>query len=187
MSWWFTAFRGAVALALGIAVLVASLGQSYLTTFLAVYFLLAGLAAIRSAAAEPARGRARLRRVAGIVAIVVAVGVLGRELSEQLGPDWVITTVLGLGSIAVGSMRLAGGFAENVVDATPTQARRRLPGSEIALGIAELVLGVALLTADFDWIWPAVGVWGIVGGTALLRDAERRRRRIARPPQPRGV
>jgi hypothetical protein len=33
-----------------------------------------------------------------------------------------------------------------------------------------------------DWIWPAVAVWGIVGGTALLRDAQRRRFAAAAPP-----
>ena len=176
MSWWLTAFRGAVALALGLAVLAASLGEGSLATFLAVYFVLAGLAALRSAAAEPARGRARLRRGAGIVAIVVAVGVLGRQLVVDAGSDRLITTILGIGSIAIGSLRLAGGFAERDQAAPASLARRHLPSTEVALGIAELLLGAAFLTADLDRIWPAVGVWGIVSGTALLRDAHRRRR-----------
>jgi uncharacterized membrane protein HdeD (DUF308 family) len=185
MSWWFIAFRGAVALVLGVAVLVASWGESFLTSFLAFYFLLAGLAALRSAAAERARGRARLRRGAGIVAIVLAVAVLSRQLVVEVGPDWVIQVVLGIGSIAIGCIRLAGGFVEKDEAPPSVQGRRHLPATEIALGIAELLLGVALLTFDVDRIWPAVAVWGIVGGTALLRDANRRRRHVAATtPQP---
>lgn len=184
MSWWFIAFRGAVALVLGVAVLVASWGEGFLTSFLAFYFLLAGLAALRSAAAERARGRARLRRVAGVVAIVLAVAILGRQLVVDAGPDWVISVILGIGSIAIGSIRLAGGFLDKDDASAPAQRRRHLPATEIALGIAELILGFALLTADMDWIWPAVAVWGIVGGSALLRDAQRRRRLAAAAPPP---
>lgn len=169
MSWVLTVLRGAVALALGIAVLVAGSSVDQLDTFIALYFILAGLAALRSAGTGTSPGRARLRRFAGILAIVFAVVVLFRELLASAIPDSVVLTLLGLGSVGIGSIRLVGGFAEE------GRSRHRPPATDIALGIAELVLGVALVIGNFDRIWPAIAVWGLVGGTALLLDARRER------------
>ena len=170
MNWVITALRGALAFALGIAVLVGGSSVDRLDTFIAFYFVLTGLAALSSAGTGTSPGRARLRRVAGILAILFAAVVILREVLASAIPDSVVLGLLGLGSIGIGSMRLAGGFAEE------ERARRRPPATDIALGFAEIVLGVALIIGDFDRIWPAIAVWGLLGGTALLYDAERQRR-----------
>lgn len=64
-------------------------------------------------------------------------------------------TLLGLATIAIGLMRLAGGFSEEDPRATD-QAWRRPPVTDVGLGIAELVLGVALIVGDRGGIRPAV-------------------------------
>ena len=173
MSWVLMALRGAVALALGVEVLVARTGEDRLATFIAVYFVLAGLDALASARAAHVSRRRRLRRSAGIVSILLAVFVLIRETLAGAIPTSVVFGLLGVGMIAIGGMRLGGGFTDEEV----RHGGNRPSATDIALGIAEVVLGAALTTDNFDEIWPAMAIWGIVGGTALLLDARRRRRR----------
>lgn len=172
--------RGVVALVLGFSVLIVSWGKDKLATFIAVYFILAGMQALRSAGAAPGRHRAQLRRVAGIVAIILAVLVITRETLAGAIPDELVLALLGIGSIGIGGMRLAGAFVEEGPTATD-RAWRRPSATDLALGVAEVVLGVALIIGDFDGIWPAVALWGILSGTALLFDA-RRQRRNRTPP-----
>ena len=169
-----------VALALGIAVLVASLGEEVVSR-----------RSSPSTSSSPGWRRSGRRPpnrlgprrasadAAGIVAIVVAVEVLGRQLVVEAGPDWIIDRPRH--RLDRNRRHAAGGWVRREgPGAASARTRRRLPATEIALGLAELLLGGAFLTADLDWIWPAVAVWGIVGGTALLRDAQRRRRLVAR-------
>ena len=183
MSWVLMALRGAVALALGVAVLVTRTGEDRLATFIAVYFVLAGLDALASARAADVSRRRRLRRSAGIVSILLAVFVLIRETLAGAIPTSVVFGLLGVGMIAIGGMRLGGGFT----DEEALQGRRHRPSAtDIALGIAEVVLGAALTTDNFDEIWPAMAIWGIVGGTALLLDARRRRNRTSNVPRETG-
>ena len=177
MSWVLTALRGAVALALGVEVLVASMGEDRLATFIAVYFVLAGLDALASARAERGSRRKRLRRSAGIVSILLAVFVLIRETLAGTIPTSVVFGLLGVGMIAIGGMRLGGAFGDE--KPVGRGGRHRPSATDIALGIAEVVLGAALTTDNFDAIWPAMAIWGIVGGTALLLDARRRRKRMS--------
>ena len=180
MSWVLMALRGAVALARGVEVLVARRGEDRLATFIAVYFVLAGLDALASArAAHVSRGR-RLRRSAGIVSILLAVFVLTRETLAGAIPTSVVFGLLGVGMIAIGGMRLGGGFTD---EEARQEGRHRPSATDIALGIAEVVLGAALTTDNFDEIWPAMAIWGIVGGTALLLDARRRRNRTSNVPR----
>jgi uncharacterized membrane protein HdeD (DUF308 family) len=181
VSWLILSVRGLVALFLGVSVLIASWGQDRLATFIGVYFILAGAQALRYAGAASARSRVRIRRVAGIIAIVFAVLVITRETLAGAIPQHLVLTLLGLATIAIGLMRLAGGFSEEDPRATD-QAWRRPPVTDVGLGIAELVLGVALIVGDRGGIRPAVAVWGLVSGTALLVDARRARRDRTQPP-----
>jgi len=175
------AIRGTIALLLGCSVLITTMGKDRLATFIAVYFILAGIAAVRSARPPGADRRQRLRQIAGGLAILFAVAVLTRQLVDDAIPKSTAAALLGIGTIGLGILRLMGAFDEPGRPSPSARTRTRLPLTRLALGVVEVALGVTLVLGDFNRIWPVVAIWGIVSGTALLTDAARHRRAEVSP------
>ena len=169
---WVFLVRGSVALALGLALLVSNAGLSRLGTFVAVYWLIGALLTLRWAAAQRAASGARFGGLAGLIGLVIAIVVLLREPFHWLISAGLLLDVLGLSAIAMGLLRLLGGFHDDVWGGDETRGRYR-----VVVGALDLILGVALLLAhkpsDIRFVLVA---WGLVTGTFLLLDALRLRR-----------
>ena len=176
MLWWIMLARAAVALLLGLSVLLAEKSRPALGSFIGVYWVLGSLLTLRWVSRHRGERGARLAGAAAAMGILAGVLVLAREaLQDVLSAD-VVLTLLGLTAVLTGLLRLSGTFRDHVIDDRP-----RLP-HRVALGLLELALGVALLLADRATraVAIAAGLWAIVGGTIMLVDALALRR-MARP------
>ena len=180
--WWVTGLRGLVGLMLAVAIVVVGHDTARLVTFLALYWMTAGLLTLRFALAiRPHRGFG-LGLVAGSVAVVGALLVVARDRLSWLVDPEVLIVLLGISASLTGLLRVLGGFA------TQERPGRQWTLGGIVLGTLELAFGVLVLTstADPDLLVPLVAVWGAVSGILLLAEGLRLRRlaRIWRPPAP---
>jgi uncharacterized membrane protein HdeD (DUF308 family) len=170
--WWIGVLRGAIALALGASVFLASGTPERLATFLALYWLAGGVVTLRFAwAIRPSAGF-RLASVAGVVAITAALLVMLREfLSGVVSPATVID-VLGFAAAAMGMLRLVGAFE------IERRTGHRWSIGGLVLGGLELGTGVLLLATDTQSraVMITVGTWALASGTLLIVEAVRARR-----------
>lgn len=165
---WVFLARGSLALALGFALLVSDAGLSRLGTYLAVYWLVAALLTLRWATRQRAVEGRRVAVAAGVVGLVAGVMVLLRVPLEGVVGEGRLMDFLGLSALATGVLRLVGRFHDDQLEGTRPRRRYRL-----VVGVLELVLGAALITADQNSassIRLVLGVWGLLTGTFLLLD-----------------
>lgn len=161
--------RGAVALALGVALLLAGTSLTRLATFLALYWIVAALLTLRWAGAHRGAPGRRLGLLAGGLGLVAGITVLVGTRLGSVSYEGALLDFLGLSAAATGILRLSGRFHDDeLADALP---RRRY---RLVIGGLEVLLGAALVIADdrtSDDIRIALAVWGLATGTFLLLDA----------------
>ena len=169
---WVFVVRGAVALGLGLALLTADAGLSRLGTFVAVYWLIGALLTLRWAATQRAASGRPFGGLAGLIGLVIAIVVLLREPFHRLINEGLLLDLLGFGAIAMGLLRLLGGFHDDHLRGDKSRGRYR-----VIVGALDIALGVALIVAskpsDIRFV---LVVWGLLTGTFLLLDALRLRR-----------
>lgn len=160
--------RGAVALALGIAVLLSGSKFSRLTTFVAVYWIVAALLTLRWVSGNPALPHRRIGFAAGVTALVAGMAVVFRGLLDELLSRAALLDILGVSALATGLLRMSGWFHDDQLGREHPRRRYRF-----VIGTLEIVLGVALFLTDeaaTDQIRIALAVWGLTTGTFLLLD-----------------
>ena len=174
--WWIMLARAAVALLLGLSVLLADKTRPALGNFIGVYWLLGSLLTLRWVLRHRGERGSRPAGVAAVVGVLAGVLVLARFVLEDVVPVDLVLTLLGLTAILTGLLRLSGTFRDHVVDGRP-----RLP-HRVALGVLEVALGVVLLLAHRASrpVAIAAGLWALVGGTIMVVDALALRR-MGRP------
>jgi uncharacterized membrane protein HdeD (DUF308 family) len=165
--WWIMLARAAVALLLGLSVLLAEKSRPALGNFIGIYWVLGSLLTLRWVSQHRGERGSRLAWAAAVMGILAGVLVLARFALEDVLSDNLVLALLGLTAILTGLLRVSGTFRDHVIGGRP-----RLP-HRVALGVLELALGVALLLADRATraVAIAAGLWAIVGGTIMLVDA----------------
>jgi uncharacterized membrane protein HdeD (DUF308 family) len=161
--------RGTVALALGVSLLFAGANLSRLTTFFAIYWIVAALLTLHWVLVHRVAPHRRLAFVAGTLALVAGLAVVLRSVIHALVGEGLLLDLLGASAIAVGGLRLLGTIHDDQL--APDHPRHRY---RFVVGTLEVLLGVALLLANkaaTDQIRIALSVWGLSTGTFLLLDA----------------
>jgi uncharacterized membrane protein HdeD (DUF308 family) len=146
--WWIMLARAAIALLLGLVVLLSEKTRPALVNFIGVYWLVGSLLTLRWVFRHQRQPGSRLVWAAAVIGVVAGLLVLLRfALEDVLSTDLVLTLV-GLTAILTGLLRVSGTFRDHVIDGRP-----RLP-HRVTLGILELMLGVC-------WSWRAMppGRW----------------------------
>ena len=174
-AFWITLARSALALALGLAlVLQPDKTRPMLVNFMGVFWLAAGIVSLRwGASGEQAR---RMSVVVGIVGIVAGVLILGRFLLIQRVGEAPIVLLLGVIIMLTGLVHVFEGFRTG-----PGHARQRSWTSTL-LGAFEIVLGLVVLLwrEEFGPVFYAVvTIWAFTAALVLLREALRQRSRSA--------
>ena len=165
--WWILLARAAVALLLGLSVLLAEKSRPALGNFIGVYWVLGSLLTLRWVSEHRRERGSRLAWAAAALGILAGVLVLARFALEDVLSANLVLTLLGLTAILTGLLRVSGTFRDHVIAGRP-----RLP-HRVALGVLELALGVALLLAHRASrpVAIAAGLWAVVGDTIMLVDA----------------
>jgi len=161
--------RGVVALALGVTLLLEGSNLTRLTTFIAVYWIVAAVLTLNWVGAHRALPHRRLGFVAGVIGLVAGIAVVLRPLLNALVSRGVLLDLLGASALATGVLRLLGTIHDDQLARDHPRRRYRF-----VVGTLEVLLGVALVIADqgaSDQIRLALGVWGLSTGTFLLLDA----------------
>jgi uncharacterized membrane protein HdeD (DUF308 family) len=166
--------RGAVALVLGTAMILAGGSRPAIATFIGAYWLLGGLLTARLALAIRWNRGSRLGLAAGAFGVVAALLLL--LLRERFGsivdPD-ALLTLLGVSAILMGLLRVLGAFE------LQQRTGRRWTFGGFALGSVEIVLGLALLATNATEaraVHVAAAAWALIGGALLLVEGLRLRR-----------
>lgn len=161
--------RGAVALALGVTLLFAGANLSRLTTFIAIYWIVAAVLTLHWVVVHRVLPHRWLGFVAGSIALVAGVAVVLRSVIHALVGEGLLLDLVGASAIAIGSLRLLGTIHDDQLAQDHPRRRYRF-----VVGTLEMLLGVALLLADkaaTDQIRVALSIWGLSTGTFLLLDA----------------
>jgi uncharacterized membrane protein HdeD (DUF308 family) len=166
---WIMVVRGVMAIVLGLALALSrDRAPSALVNFMGVYWLLAGVVSLRwGLAAE--RPRLRMPLVAGAIGVVTGVVVLLADVGTEF-----LLAILGVVIALTGIVHLLGGF-----ELADVSGRRWHPG--VPMGILEVALGATLVLTSGEsgsvgtWLASA---WALLGGTVLILDALRIRRRV---------
>lgn len=172
--------RGAVAFALGITLLTTGSNLDRLTTFVAVYWIVAALLTLHWVAAHRTQPHRRLGFLAGTIGLVAGIAVVLRPLLDAVLGRGVLLDLLGASAIATGLLRLSGTLHDDQLARERPRRRYRF-----VMGGIEVLLGVTLLIANeaaSEGIRVAVAVWGLVTGTFLLLDALMLHRLTRSPP-----
>jgi uncharacterized membrane protein HdeD (DUF308 family) len=169
--WAYVVFvvRGAVALALGLSLLAAGANLSRLVTFVAIYWIVAAVLTLHWVAVHRVLPHRRVAFAAGLAGLVVGLAVAFRNLFQTLLSEGAFLDFLGLTAIAIGGLRLMGTIHDDQLSRDGSRRRYRF-----VLGTLEVVLGIALLTAEqaaTDEIRLALALWALATGTFLLLDA----------------
>lgn len=171
--WWISAARGAVALVLGIAMILAGQSRSAITSFIGAYWLLGALLTTRLALAIRWRRGSQLGLIAGVVGVAAALLVLLRERFSSLVEPAALVALLGISAILMGLLRVLGAFE------LQRRTGRRWTFGGLALGSVEIVLGLTLLATDAQEaraVHIAAAAWALIGGALLLIEGLRLRR-----------
>jgi len=171
--------RGLVALSLGVTVLATGSNFDRLTTFIAIYWIVAALLTLQWVGVHRGTAHRPLALAAGALALVAGLTVILRHVLDALVSRGVLLDLLGASAIAMGLLRLSGMVHDDqlVVD-RPRLRYRALAGTlEVLLGIAVVVTE----TGPSDLTRLVVGVWALAMGTFLILDAWKMRRLVTRP------
>lgn len=168
---------GAVALALGVTLLVAGANLSRLTTFVAVYWVLAALVTLRWVGSRPNLVHRPVALAAGVASLVVGLAVVFRALFEALLSGSAFLDFLGATAVVTGVLRLSGLIHDDQLARDRPRRRYRF-----VVGALEVLLGVTILTAEggaAQGTRIVLGLWGLAMGTFLVLDGIMVRRRTA--------
>lgn len=171
--WWITVARGAFALVLGCAMILAGGSRPAIAGFIAAYWLLGGLLTARLALAIRWNRGSRLGLAAGVFAVAAALLLLLRERFESIVEPDALIALLGLSFILMGLLRLLGAFE------LERRTGRRWTFGGLALGSVEVTAGLALLATDAQdarALHVAAAAWALIGGALLLIEGLRLRR-----------
>jgi uncharacterized membrane protein HdeD (DUF308 family) len=168
---WITLVRAALALALGMALILhPDKTRPMLANFMGMFWLAAGIMSLRW---SPSGRRApRAARVAGVIGVVAGLLVLGRFLIEDVVSEAVGITLLGGVAVLTGIFHVMGGFERE-------RTHRRLGSwTSVLLGTFEIVLGALLLTTHADFgrgLYLVATAWAFTGAVMLFGEALRTR------------
>jgi uncharacterized membrane protein HdeD (DUF308 family) len=140
--WWISVARGAVALVLGTAVILAGGRRQAIASFIGAYWLLGGLLTARLALEIRWNRGSRLGLAAGAFGVVAALLVLLRERFGGIVDPDALLALLGVSAILMGLLRVLGAFE------LQRRTGRRWTFGGFALGSVEIVSGLALLATD---------------------------------------
>ena len=170
-AFWITLARSALALALGLAlILQPDKARPFLVNFIGVFWLAGGIMSLRwGASGDRAR---RMSVVVGIVGIVAGLLILGRFVLAQLVGEEPIVLLLGVIIVLTGLVHVFEGFRTGV------DQQRRRSWTSILLGVFEIILGILVLLwrDDFGAVFYAVvTIWAFMAALILLREGLRQR------------
>jgi hypothetical protein len=161
--------RGTIAFVFGVTLLAADANLSRLTTFAAVYWILAALLTLHWAGAHRALTHRGITFAAAVTALVVGIVVMLRALFKALLSQGEFLDFLGVSALAIGLLRLLGMIHDDALARDHPRRRYRF-----VVGALEVLLGIALVVADTGGSTQtriALGVWGLATGTFLILDA----------------
>lgn len=169
--WAYVVFvvRGTVALALGLSLLAAGANLSRLVTFVAIYWIVAAALTLHWVGIHRVLPHRRIALTAGLAGLVVGLAVAFRGLFQTILSEGAFLDFLGVTTILIGGLRLMGTLHDDQLSRDGSRRRYRF-----VLGTLEVVLGIALLTAEHaatDEIRLALALWALATGTFLLLDA----------------
>jgi len=169
-AWVILLVRAILALTLGIIVVVTGEFRPGLANVIGLYWLLGALLTLRWARAHRGARGERVAYGAALAGFAAALAVFARGVITNAVRVEMMLAFIGLFSIVVGLLRMSGMFRESVTE----DIRRSRPETRI-LGILEILLGFGLIFGEVarSLVVPILGVWGIAGGTIMLRDAIR--------------
>lgn len=169
--WLILLARATLALILGLVVLATGQFRPGMANIIAIYWLLGAAMTVRWATLHRGVRGYRIAFGAGVVAVLASLAVLARDVLRGALADDIAFIVVGAMSLMVGMLRASGIFRESVAE----DVRRARPEA-VALGGLEVALGLVLVIRDLrGFAIPMVGIWGLVAGTVMARDAFRAR------------
>ena len=139
-----------------------------------MYWIIGAVLTLRWVAQHRSAPGWRVGSVAGLIGVVVGILFLVRELLYTFIEEGLLLDLLGLSAVAMGLLRLLGGFHDDQIAGDRPRLRYR-----VVVGTLDIVLGVALLigsATSASQIRLALVAWGLLTGTFLLLDALRLRR-----------
>ena len=166
-----TIFRGALALALGVLLLIQPVSvRPFAINFMGVYWLLGGFVSLKLA--KGASSAKRLRTAAGIIGIVAGVALLSRTLTMSLVSQVILMTILGALIVLSGLLHILSGlrFSEIIGQGWKT--------ANVLLGVFEIVFGVIVVLYPwmrFDFAYLSIVAWSLLAGIIMLGDGLRLR------------
>lgn len=179
--WWLSLVRGAIALGLGLALLLApSMGRPLLAQYMGMYWMASGLLSI----VWGVRGArfTRLWLLAGSVGVLGGLAIVLRALYAPPIDVSLVVTMFGIVAVLTGLLHMAGGYRIR------QEFGPRWSRGSFLLGLVQAVLGLLVLFAPGKVprivILLAVA-WALIGGLGLIRDAlQLRQRRHSAHTQP---
>lgn len=170
-AWFILLARASLALILGLVVLATGQFRPGMANIIAVYWLLGAVMTLRWATMHRGVRGYRIALAAGVVAVLASVAVLARDVLRGALADDIAWVLVGAMSLMVGMLRASGIFRESIAE----DMRRARPEA-VALGGLEIALGLVLVIKDLrGFAIPMVGIWGLIAGTVMARDAFRAR------------
>ena len=166
-----TIFRGALALALGLLLLLQPVNiRPFAINFMGMYWLLGGVVSLRVAKdIQRAKG---LRIAVGIIGIVAGLALLTRTFSVSLMPTSYLMPILGVLIVLSGLLHILAGMRFSEV------IGRGWKITNVLLGVFELVFGVLVVLYPwyrFDLAYLSVAIWALLGGIIMVGDGLRLR------------
>lgn len=165
--WWLSLIRGAIALGLGLALLLTpSMGRPLLAQYMGVYWMASGLLSI----VWGVRGArfTRLWLLAGCVGILGGLAIVLRRLYAPPMDVSLVVTLFGIVAVLTGLLHMGGGYRVR------QEYGPRWSRGSFLLGLVQLVLGLLVLFAPGKVpriIVIVAVIWALIGGLGLIRDA----------------
>lgn len=169
-----TLFRGLFATILGLALLFQPEKTTpILGNFMGLFWFVSGLISLRwGASGERSRGWALL---AGVIGVLAGLAMLSRRLLNEVIPNDVMLSLLGVVILLTGCLHAFGGFQVG------EDKHRKWSSTNVVLGVFEIVLGVMLIIEPLGrnlFFYLAATIWALVGGFILIGDALRLRNAV---------
>ena len=171
VGFWITLIRGIFAISLGLALLVQTdKTRPLLVNFMGFYWLASGIVSIRWGIYG--RRPRVLAVLAGVIGVLAGLVTVTRRLMFRFLEELIVVYLLGGVILLTGVAHMAGGFREG------PGSGRQWSCFSFLLGVFEVVLGGLLLLSPLELgpavVW-AAGIWALLGGLILIRDARRQR------------
>ncbi len=168
-----TVLRGVLAISLGMALLFyPDKARPMLGNFMGMYWLSSGLISLRwGVGGQRAKG---VWLLAGVVGVLAGMAMLGRNAAQGVINAETAIFILGLVILFTGLLHIFGGFR------TGERLSREWSVASLLLGIFEVVLGLLMIITPLEYgpvLHFAAQAWALLGGTILIGDALRARRR----------